>query len=249
MQKRERPFQDHFSGHARQYAQFRPGYPPPLYLSLAECCERREMAWDCATGSGQAAAALAAYFDAVIATDASNKQIATAIECPNVTYRVAAAEHSNLPDATADLVTVAQALHWFDIDAFFAEARRVLKPGGVLAAWSYDQCNVSATIDPVLRQMLADVERFWPPEREIVANRYQGITPGLPALGLPQQKMTARWSIDQMLGYIRTWSATKRFLTSEGVDPVGIHETDLRRVWGDGIQRVEWPLTIKAWRR
>lgn len=242
-------FQDHFSGHAGDYAAFRPQYPKELFRFLAERCAQRGLAWDCATGNGQAALALAGYFEQVVATDASKQQLASAVSHPKVVYRATAAEDSGLQDASVDLLTVAQALHWFDIDAFLAEAGRVLKPGGLLAVWSYDLCRVESAIDAVLRKMFDEVENFWPPERVFVANRYRDVILPWPELTVPDFEMSQHWSVEQSLGYFRTWSATRRYQRARGRDPIALHAAELRELWGGGRRTVRWPLTLRAARR
>lgn len=225
---------------------FRPRYPSELFPFLASLCNCHEVALDCATGSGQAAVALTEYFERVLATDASPQQIAAAQKHRNIQYWVRPAEESGLNDASVDLVTVAQALHWFDIDAFLAEAGRVLKPGGVLAVWTYDDCKVSPEIDGILDRILSDIEEYWPPEREIVFNRYRDIALPWAEAKVPGMDMTELWTVELQLGYMRTWSATSRYLKDRGEDPVARHEVDLRRVWGEKGRLVNWPLTIRA---
>jgi len=242
-------FPDHFSGHAGDYATYRPHYPDQLFRFLADNSSERRLAWDCATGNGQAALSLTRHFDRVIATDASDTQIAAAIAHPNIHYCVAAAERSGLDDASVDLVTVAQALHWFNTEAFLAETTRVLKPGGILAAWSYEKCSVNADVDPVFEQLLAEVENHWPAERSIVANRYRDINYPWPLIEVPQFSMSEDWHVDQALGYFRTWSASKRYQLEHKRDPVSRHEAALRHAWGDARRPISWPLTVKAGRR
>ncbi|HEY6050877.1 MAG TPA: class I SAM-dependent methyltransferase, partial [Thermoanaerobaculia bacterium] len=150
-------FHDHFSGHAADYARYRPDYPEALFSYLASLAPDHRLAWDCATGSGQAAAGLARHFDEVLATDASSRQIEQALPIPRVRYAVCPAESVALPDAGADLVAVAQALHWFDLGAFFAEVRRVLVPGGVLAVWCYGLLSIAPEIDSILNRFYRDV--------------------------------------------------------------------------------------------
>ncbi|MGH8166255.1 MAG: class I SAM-dependent methyltransferase, partial [Woeseiaceae bacterium] len=199
-------FKDHFSGHADSYAAYRPTYPQALMRFLADCCEERRVAWDCATGNGQTAIALTPYFERIIATDASAAQIESAKAHAAIEYRVAGAESSGLPDRFVDLITVSQALHWFDLDRFFDEAMRVLVPGGVLSAWSYELCAVKPAIDAMILELYRLIDRFWPAERRMVEDRYRGIELPMPAIAAPDFVMTAEWSADAMLGYLRTWS-------------------------------------------
>lgn len=241
-------FKDHFSGHAADYSAYRPTYPRALFEFLAGCCARRRHAWDCATGNGQTALAVAHHFEHVTATDASAEQLRAAARHPRVEYRVAAAEASGLDAHDIDLVTVSQALHWFDIGRFFAEARRVLAPGGVLAVWSYDLCRVAPACDAIIREVYTALDDYWPPERRIVESRYAGIEMPVPEIATPGFEMIQSWSVDAMLGYLRTWSAFRRCLEETGVDPVAKVEGRLRAAWGDGEREVSWPLALRAGR-
>lgn len=242
-------FKDHFSTRSEQYARFRPTYPAALYEALAERCTRTRRAWDCATGSGQVAVALASHFDSVIATDASAQQIAAATPHPNVDYRTAPAERSGLDDSAVDLITVAQALHWFDTVRFAAEAERVAGPGCLLAVWCYGLAEVTRACDAVIRGLYAGVvDAYWPPERVHIENGYRDIElPGKP-LPAPGFAMRLEWDADAMLGYLRTWSAVKRCEAAEGRDPVAGIEAPLRAAWGDGPRPVRWPLTLRLCR-
>ena len=241
-------FHDHFSGHAASYATFRPTYPDELFRILAESCVQHRLAWDCATGNGQAAAAVAEHFARVIATDASAEQIEAAPARRGVEFRVGRAEESGIEDRSVDLITVAQALHWFDIDGFFAEAERVLAPGGVLAVWSYERCSVNAECDRVIDQIFAEVEDYWPPGRSIVDAGYKDVDMPFTSLSLPPISMRMQWLVTDALGYFRTWSASRRYLAERGRDPfVGLEEP-LRIAWGGGRHSMRWPLTFKAGR-
>ena len=241
-------FKDHFSGHADIYAAYRPTYPRALTQFLADCCERRRVAWDCATGNGQTALALTSLFENVIATDASAAQIESARSHPNVEYRVAAAEESGLAARSIDLITVSQALHWFDIDRFFEEAMRVLVSGGVLSAWSYELCIVESAVDAQILALYQEIDEYWPPERRIVEARYRGIELPMPAVAAPEFEMTACWTADAMLGYLRTWSACQRYLRERGIDPVAAIEEPLRGHWGPEPREVRWPIALKIGR-
>lgn len=241
-------FKDHFSGHADIYAAYRPTYPRLLMQFLADCCELKRTAWDCATGSGQTAFALTGFFDRIIATDASAAQIHSARPHPKVEYRVATAENSGLEPQSVDLITVSQALHWFDVDRFFEEAMRVLVPGGVLAAWSYELCIVEPGVDAQILALYEEVDEYWPPERRIVEARYRDIELPMPAIAAPDFEMTALWTVEAMLGYLRTWSACQRYLRERGVDPVSRIEEPLRAFWGEEGREVRWPIAMKIGR-
>lgn len=244
-------FADHFSAAADAYARHRPGYPPALFDALAARCARTERAWDCATGSGQAAVALADRFDAVVATDASAQQVAHAAAHPRVTYRVAPAEASGLDVGSVDLVAVAQALHWFDRAAFFAEARRVLRPGGVLAAWTYGLCRVTPDVDALVEAFYRDtLGPYWPAERRLVEARYAPVAfPFDTPLRLPAFAMTAAWRPGDLLGYLGTWSATRRYREATGTDPLEPLARRLADRWPDDEARlVRWALSVHVGR-
>ena len=239
-------FKDHFSAQSEGYARHRPLSPRELFAYLADLSGRR-LAWDCATGNGQAALALAAHFDQVIATDARRTQIEAAGDHPGVSFRVATAEDSGLPEAAVDLVTVGQALHWFDTARFFAEASRVLVAGGVLAAWCYELCRVSPDCDAIVGRLYTDiVGPFWPPERRLIEDRYAGIDFPGDELAPPPFEMTASWTADDMLGYLRTWSACQRYVGEHGNDPGELIEGELRTAWGERRRTVHWPLTVRV---
>jgi SAM-dependent methyltransferase len=243
-------FKDHFSGHAATYSVFRPTYPASLFEWLGTVAPRRERAWDAGTGNGQAALGLAGVFARVVGTDASRPQIAQATPHGRVEYRVAPAEASGLPDGWADLVTAAQALHWFDLPAFFAEARRVLAPDGLLAVWCYGDPTLD---DPVLdgivhRYNRGTVESYWPAERDLVLAGYRTIAFPLREIATPSLSLETAWSLPQVAGYLRSWSATVRFAKAIGRDPVAAVEDDLREAWGppDATHVIRWPISIRA---
>jgi SAM-dependent methyltransferase len=186
-------------------------------------------------------------FDRVIATDASEKQIANAQSHKMVEYRVAPAENSGLGSGTVDLIMVAQALHWFDLDRFYPEARRVLKPDGVLTASAYNLLHVEPAIDEVVNRYYYEVVGpFWPPERKLV-ERFADLPFPLHQIDPPKFEMTAQWNLDHLLGYLRTWSSTQRFITGRGADPLEQITDDLGGAWGDLHQtrNVTWPLVLR----
>jgi SAM-dependent methyltransferase len=246
-------FSDHFSGVAGAYAEHRPRYPDRLFEWLAEVAPAREVAWDCATGSGQAAVALAARFQRVIATDASAAQIAAGEPHLRVEYRVAPAQASGLPAASVDLVTVAQALHWFDRSAFYAEARRVLRASGVIAVWTYGASVLDdPRADAAHRRFYSEtVGPYWPPERALVENGYGTIEFPFEEIDAPAFEMEAEWPLSSFLGYVGTWSAVTRFREKRGYDPVAELGEELRVLWGNTAtpRRIRWPLALRVGRR
>lgn len=246
-------FKDHFSRLAAQYSAFRPVYPPAIFDYLAQLCHERQSVWDCACGTGQAALALAERFAEVIATDASPQQVAAAPAHANVTYRVARAEESGIESNSVDLVTVAQALHWFDLDSFYGEAQRVLKPSGVLAVWTYGPLHVDGDgVDALFQEFYTDiVGPYWPPERRLVETGYRELAFPFAAVSPPPFNMEARWERAHLLGYLRTWSATARYVDDQGVDPVAVLEERLSPLWVDALstRKVTWPLALRVGRK
>jgi SAM-dependent methyltransferase len=244
-------FKDHFSGHADDYTRYRPNYPAELFAWLAQRAPAHALAWDCATGNGQAALGLAAQFDAVIATDASPAQIATAHTHPRVRYAVAPAEDSGIAARSVDLIGVGQSLHWFDFPAFYAEAARVLRPGGVLAAWGYGLMQVSPAVDAAVWRLYEPiVGAYWPPERRYVEEQYRTLPFPLHEIAAPAFVMKADWTLAQLIGYLGTWSAVQRYRKDRGADPLALIADGLASAWGDAEarQRVRWPLFMRVGR-
>jgi SAM-dependent methyltransferase len=244
-------FKDHFSEQAPDYARFRPHYPAELFVWLAEIAPGRDTAWDCGTGSGQAAIGLAAHFERVIATDPSRRQLAHAVPHPRVDYRLAAAEVSHLDTASIDLVTVAQALHWFDLERFYAEARRVLKPGGAIAVWTYTLLDADAGIDELLMDFYRNViGPYWPPQRRMVDDRYRSLPFPFQPIASPAFEIRTEWSRNDLLGYLGTWSATRAFVRARGYDPRLEFARRLEPLWPDPAQRktLRWPLHLRVGR-
>jgi SAM-dependent methyltransferase len=240
-------FKDHFSRQAADYAKFRPDYPRELFDYLGRIAPSHQLAWDCGTGNGQAAVALASAFDRVVATDASEKQITNADPHERVEYRVAPAEDSGIESETLDLIVVAQALHWFDLDRFYAEARRALKPDGVLAASVYNLLHIEPTIDEVVNRYYYEVVGpFWPPERRLV-EQFADLPFPFHEIDPPKFEMTAHWDLDHLVGYLKTWSSTQRFIAAKESDPLEQIIDELRAAWGDSrkTRRVTWPLTLR----
>ena len=244
-------FKDHFSGHAADYSRNRPGaYPDALFKALVALSPDRECVWDCATGNGQAALGLAELFERVEATDASDKQIAAAVPHPRVRYSVAPAEQSGLPDRSVALVTVAQALHWFDLPRFYAEVRRVAQPEAVLACSCYMRCSVDPGVDAATERLYNGIlgDAYWPPERKHVERGYADLDFPFSEIALPAFQMEVHWTLEGYVGYLRSWSATQAYIKKNGKDPLELVGDELLQSWGDPLaeRSVLWPMTIRA---
>lgn len=247
-------FRDLFSTQASDYARYRPHYPAALFRHLSKLSAGHGLAWDCGTGSGQAAVALAPYFAKVIATDPSEKQLAEAVAHEKVEYRRAPAEDSGLPSGSVDLITVAQAFHWFRQKDFFAECFRVAKPGCLLAVWCYELAEITPEIDDVVMILYGDIlGPFWEKERRLVEEGYRNERfpfEELPPEQVPVTSMGAEWNLADLVGYLGTWSALQRYRKEKGEDPRGTIIPSLQRAWGDQSQpkAVTWPLSLRLFR-
>ncbi len=219
-----------------------------MFEYLGTVAPSRKLAWDCATGNGQAAVELAEVFDRVIATDASEKQIANAQPHERVEYRTAPAEQSGVESGGIDLIMVAQALHWFDLPRFYEEVPRVLKSNGVFAASAYKFFHITPEIDRLVNHRYYDkvVGPFWPPERALV-EKFEEVPFPFSEIQTPSFEMIAQWNLEHLLGYLRSWSATQRFIAANKRDPLEAIANDLRAAWGDTTQtrRVILPLTLR----
>jgi SAM-dependent methyltransferase len=243
-------FPDHFSGVASDYAAFRPQYPAALFEWLASVCRRHDAAWDCGCGSGQASRPLASRFNLVVGTDASATQVAAAEETENIRFVVAASERTPLANDTFDLVTIAQALHWFPGEEFFDEVRRVVRPGGVFAAWTYGMPHIDSR--PVERAVHDFIDGllgpYWPPEIRMVLDGYASIELPFDELRAPAFELQAEWPVERFLGFARTWSAVGRYVKDRGEDPVLTLATRLEEVWQDTerLLPVSYRLDLRA---
>lgn len=243
---------DHFSAVAPSYAAYRPRYPSALFDFLADRAPSRALAWDCACGNGQATIDLAERFDRVIATDASAAQIAQAPVHPRIEWRVAPGDRSGIADGTCDLVTVAQALHWLDIDAFCREAQRVTRPEGLVAVWSYGDVRLDI---PEADALVTHFSRgvvgpYWPPQRRLVDEGYRSIRLPFDEIAVPEFEMWERWTLEQLVGYVGTWSATSGYRKALNEDPTVALGQQLGDVWGDPEtpRRITWPLSVRVGR-
>jgi len=238
-----------FSPLAAAYLRGRPRYPAELFAWLAAGLERHELAWDAATGNGQAALGLARHFRRVVATDRSAEQIARAVPDPAIEYRVGSAEASGLADGSVDLVTVAAAIHWFDLEAFSAEVRRIARPGAVVAAWTYHAVRVGPPFEAVLEPFYRDVVGPWfAPGARLVDERYEAIRLPGTALDTPAFEVTVRWSASELLEYVRSWSGVLAYREVTGRDPLAELWPALEHAGGGPERRhdLRWPLYLRA---
>jgi len=237
---------------ASDYAAFRPQYPAALFDWLASVCPRHDVAWDCACGSGQASVSLASHFDWVVGTDASSTQVASAEATARTGFVVAASEQTPLADNTVDLVAVAAALHWFVGETFFAEVRRVVRPGGVFAAWSYGMPNVdSDDVESVVNGFINGLlGPYWPPEIRMVLDGYAEINLPFEELAAPDFELQVEWPLGRFLGFARTWSAVGCYVEERGEDPVAKLADELGEVWhvGEGLLPIRYRLDLRVGR-
>ncbi|MBW4521411.1 MAG: class I SAM-dependent methyltransferase [Scytolyngbya sp. HA4215-MV1] len=244
-------FKDYFSKQAGDYARYRPHYPETLFTYLASLCPHHDNAWDCATGNGQVALSLAPHFQQIYATDASAKQIAQTFPHDRIHYTIAPAEASQLPDQSMDLITVGQALHWFNLEAFYTEVRRVAKPTAILAVWCYDLFTIPQAPESIQIPLQAFhdlTEPFWPPERELVNQRYQTIPFPFTEITAPPWSMQIEWTIDHLLGYLFTWSATQRYIEQNGLDQIAQVSDRLKQAWHavQPTQLIQWSIPLRV---
>lgn len=241
----------HFGAVADSYATFRPRYPAALYEHVASLAPRRGLAWDCGAGSGQASVDLAEWFERVVASDVSEPQLARAPRTAKILGYVGRAEESAIATGIVDLIVVAQALHWFRHDAFYAEVRRVAAPGAVIAVWSYGPVWVEGAVSTALTRFQDQVVgAYWPPERRYVDEGYRTIPFPFEELATPRLNLEARWTLHDLLGYVRSWSATARYMEARFTDPVVELARAMESFWPepDEPRRVVWPLAIRIGR-
>jgi SAM-dependent methyltransferase len=241
-----------FASEAAQYAHLRPTYPDSLFTFLAKTVASRDVAWDCATGNGQAATHLARRFGRVIATDESAEMIAQAPRDPRIEYRTAEAEDSGIEARSVDLVTVASAIHWFDLDKFYAEVRRVVKPGGVLAAWTYYTPVFGNDVDSIIRRLAHDVlADYWDERLHYVVDEFRDLPFPFEPIDAPRFRTDMRWNMGDLLGYFETWSSSVKYREANHDErPTKRIEDDLARAWGDpGRKRdLHFPLYMRLGR-
>jgi len=240
-----------FAPIASEYARYRPSYPDALFAWLAQVAPGRQLAWDCATGTGQAAASLVEHMEQVVATDSSAEMLEQAPAHPRITYRQADALASGLERGSMDLVTVANAMHWFHGQAFEQEVRHVLRPGGVIAAWSFAFASITPAVDLLTRRMHnVIVDPFWIGPNRIVEHGYVDLHFPFTPIEAPAFTMVSHLDLATLEGYMRTWSASVKYQAHHGVDPVSLVHAELFEAWGDpaAVRDVHWKLNLRVGR-
>lgn len=242
---------DLFSGHADLYAKYRPVYPDELYNYILSFVHQKDCAWDCATGNGQAAVVLAGYFKKVFATDISAEQLSKAVRKENIEYKVCPAESTPFPENSFDLITVAQAYHWFKWDEFKKEVQRVAKPGAVIAVWMYgghrvDDIDADKVRDDFYRNITYP---YWEPERKLIDDNYANVAFEYELLPVKDFSIRLQWNLDEWLGYISTWSAVQKYTRLNGQSPIPLLEEKIKNCWKPGdVKNISFPITLKLGR-
>lgn len=241
---------DNFSLSSDNYAKFRPDYPQTIYDFLYPLLKNKSKAWDCGTGNGQVAQELSNEFTNVYATDISQAQLDQAIPADNIHYSLQPAEKTNFEDNSFDLITVAQAVHWFDFDAFYKEVTRVSKPQAVIALIGYELNNITPEIDAVVRHFYKNIiGKYWDPENRYIEQKYQTIPFPFRELETPEINNIKLWKLDHLIGYLNTWSAVKHFIKENGYNPLDEILPQLTEAWGAAeVRKVNFPIIFKAGR-
>ncbi|MGP8215728.1 MAG: class I SAM-dependent methyltransferase [Bacteroidia bacterium] len=244
-------FKDNFSKQSDIYVKYRPHYPAELYSYLSSLTEEHKIAWDCGTGNGQAAIGLAPFYNKIIATDPSEEQIRNSLPNEKVKYLVEKAENNSIQSNSIDLLTIANALHWFDFDIFYKEANRVLKNNGIIAAWAYGIPAISPEVDKIIKQFHDHtLKDYWQPENRLVEKRYRTIPFPFEQIESPAFFSEKFMNLTDITGYLNTWSAVQRFIGQKKFNPTEQLEKDMANVWGNpnSEKKVTWELILKAGR-
>jgi len=241
---------NHFSSKSEEYSFSRPLYPDSLFKFLNEITSNKDLAWDCATGNGQAAIGLCKYFNKVIASDASTSQINNRFQRDNITYDVFPAENANIQDNCVNLITVAQAVHWFDLERFYREVRRVGKRNGIIAVWSYGMHKIDPVIDKIGEKLTVRGEilgKYWPQETKYVKDDYKTIPFPFKEIEVPGFEMRVTWSLDDLFAYMQTWSSVKRFQKEKNYNPLDLVKEEMKNLWGkeDEQKLIRWDVNLR----
>jgi SAM-dependent methyltransferase len=242
------PFRDHFSSQSKEYARNRPRYPGKMFEYLASLAPSQELAWDCGTGNGQAALALAESFQRVIATDASAAQIENAFPHEKIEYRVEPSEKTSIESNSVDLITVGTAVHWFDFEAFYQEVRRVSRPAGILAVWTYFFPIIDPKIDRWVEGFYWEtLSGYWPERIHYLEERYETLPFPFEEIQPPEFQMEAVWSLDNLVGFLASWSGVRKLVQAGGESAFDEPVQELERIWKKGAKKreIRWPLHFR----
>ena len=241
---------DNFSAQSAEYAIYRPTYPQELYDFLFELVDKKDVAWDCATGNGQVARVLAQHFQQVYATDISEKQLSQALKLPNILYKVESSELADVPDQSFDLITVAQAIHWFNFEAFYSEVKRTLKPDGAIAVIGYGLMLIDKKVDQVIHKLYEDIlGKYWDSERRYIEEGYKTIPFPFEEIATPHFQIKTTWNFNQLIGYLNTWSALQHYKKANERNPLEYLITELKEAWGDDAEKeVRFPILLRVGR-
>lgn len=239
---------DNFSTQSADYAIFRPTYSLDLYDYLFSLVKEKNIAWDCATGSGQVAQKLSKHFTQVFGTDISENQLKHAAKLDNITYLLENSEKSSFPDHTFDLITVSQAIHWFHFDGFYTEVKRTLKPGGILAAIGYGIMKIDEKVDSVIYKLYQGIlGTYWDEERKYIEQGYQTIPFPFEEIPAPKFSIKTFWNFDQLTGYLNTWSALQHYKKANNSNPLELVISELKEAWGDSEKKeVNFPVLLRV---
>ena len=239
---------DNFSTQAAEYAIYRPTYPQELYDYLLNLVESKDAAWDCATGNGQVARVLAQHFKGVYATDISEKQLNNALKMPNIVYHTESSEKVNMPDYSFDLITVAQAIHWFNFEAFYREVKRTLKTNGLLAVIGYGLMYIDKKVDKAIYKLYEDIlGKYWDSERRYIEEGYKTIPFPFNEIITPHFQIKTFWTFNQMIGYLNTWSSLQHYKKANDRNPLEYMFIELKEAWGDdAIKEVHFPILLRV---
>ena len=238
---------DNFSAQAAAYAKYRPQYPESLFTYIIDFVKDKNTAWDCGTGNGQSAKELSKYFNTVLATDISQKQMDNAYKADNIFYSLQAAEKTNFANASIDLITVSQALHWFNFDKFYAEVNRVAKPGAIIAVWTYSLLQITAAINAIIHHYhFNTLANYWDAERKYVDENYVSIPFPFNEVSTPPFAIKVQWSLQELEGYFYTWSALQKFITANNFSPVDALMAQIKPLWGaDEKREIIFPVHLR----
>lgn len=238
---------DNFSHQAELYAKFRPKYPSDLIQFVLSLAENRENAWDCATGNGQVAGAIAEHFNMVFATDMSQKQLDNAVYAENIVYAISPAESTHFEDNTFDLITVGQAAHWFKLPEFYAEVKRVARENAILALWGYSLFSISPEIDEITHDFYRNIiAPYWDDERKLVDNGYKDLHFPFEAIETPEFQISFECSLRELEGYLNTWSSVQKYINQNKFNPINELIGKIEPHWKVEKRKITFPIFMKV---